>query len=829
MLITNFSSGELSANLFGRIDLPQYHGGTARLENFDVIPTGGIKRRGGTERLKELEGGESRIIPVIISLDEIYLLMFTNRRITVFGKKAGEWNWNNPVKEFNNGHVNPETLYADEEISEVQYAQNQRLMVITHQNHPPLRIDFYTEDISVNIFQIKTTVERIFKEDADINVFDEDDAYEPDAEYEKNKWLQKTKDWPAAVTFFNGRIIFAGTENHPQRVFASKANDYGNFSSYKKFLTEQRECVIVRGTITASLDTIIIKDKEASLAFTKKITGYVVESSFYDPGTRILEISGGTIRVSRNSNIRPPLNDAELSDLERWKTQAGIQDNSYEIGRSRRYYNGKYTYYDPVFKMYVGITSVRVVVKSSAVTVEDAIPVSHDMARQLQSMTPQTALFYLIQEFQEWLDGLAVKYHGSGYSFTYEYKQSDYDGYRDALNDLYEKVIYFWKYQVRNKEFFGKTDEIYNEIKEYYSQGTDVYIPFYYSTPLIDRYPTPDCGFTFEIASGANDAIRWLAVNRGLIVGTEMAEWLIPPDVHATNARAVALSRHGSDRIQGVALGDATLFFKSGRKGLVEYYPNDNDHFRANNMALLAPQMLHESPAKEFDYSANPYAKLFITREDGTLVTLLYERMTGTFAWNRITAGGEGKIISCAVLPGEDGFDDLYLVVERKSGRGLERLREEETVFLDGWREWKFSSEAEKRKLVSGYGEGAVVYDAKENKVYKTDAPELELLPPSDNENKRYAGYPYKSVMKSMPVVKDGKMQAVSMTTMYVRLLDSFMPDIWNTGDGGIGNGPHNGVSKIVNHFSGQSPTLQFGIVHENPTRCRVLSVYAEV
>jgi len=93
-LITNFSGGELSANLYGRIDLPQYHSGAARLENWDVIPTGGIKKRSGMERLKELQA-EGRLVPVIISRDEIYLLLFTNQKITVYGRKEtnGELLW----------------------------------------------------------------------------------------------------------------------------------------------------------------------------------------------------------------------------------------------------------------------------------------------------------------------------------------------------------------------------------------------------------------------------------------------------------------------------------------------------------------------------------------------------------------------------------------------------------------------------------------------------------------------------------------------------------------------------------------------------------------
>ena len=79
MLITNFASGELSETLFGRTDLPQYFSGVSRLENFDVIPTGGIRRRNGTKRLLEMkddEGNplEGRIIPFILDRKNHFLL-----------------------------------------------------------------------------------------------------------------------------------------------------------------------------------------------------------------------------------------------------------------------------------------------------------------------------------------------------------------------------------------------------------------------------------------------------------------------------------------------------------------------------------------------------------------------------------------------------------------------------------------------------------------------------------------------------------------------------------------------------------------------------------
>ena len=72
MLITNFASGELSQNLNGRVDIQQYYQGASRIENFEIIPTGGIKRRPGTQRLAELSGN-SKIIPFIVDKYNVYV------------------------------------------------------------------------------------------------------------------------------------------------------------------------------------------------------------------------------------------------------------------------------------------------------------------------------------------------------------------------------------------------------------------------------------------------------------------------------------------------------------------------------------------------------------------------------------------------------------------------------------------------------------------------------------------------------------------------------------------------------------------------------------
>ena len=48
-LLTNFTAGELSPRLYGRVDLAKYQNGARTLKNFISLPQGGARRRGGTQ------------------------------------------------------------------------------------------------------------------------------------------------------------------------------------------------------------------------------------------------------------------------------------------------------------------------------------------------------------------------------------------------------------------------------------------------------------------------------------------------------------------------------------------------------------------------------------------------------------------------------------------------------------------------------------------------------------------------------------------------------------------------------------------------------------
>ena len=83
--LTNFTAGELSPHMLGRTDVERYYNGCLALENFIVLPTGGVVRRPGTRFVAPVlnESNPGRLIPFVYSMDQSYMLEFGDREFRV--------------------------------------------------------------------------------------------------------------------------------------------------------------------------------------------------------------------------------------------------------------------------------------------------------------------------------------------------------------------------------------------------------------------------------------------------------------------------------------------------------------------------------------------------------------------------------------------------------------------------------------------------------------------------------------------------------------------------------------------------------------------------
>jgi len=847
MLITNFSAGELSDKLFGRTDFPQYYSGAAFLENFDIIPTGGIESRPGTKKIlggfNYGDGGilePIRVVPFVLSRDEAYLVVFCHEKIAVY--RVGEWDA--PKAVFTNEDISNEydsqTLYADDEIPLVQHAQNFRTMVLAHKNHPPLQINFSEYGISIGIFYIDFLVKLVHSPNLVPRFpYMRDETYEYKETLE-NIYLKKPGQYPGCVTFLNGRIVFASTEKSGQRLFFSRVDDIHDFSTYKSYITEKKEYISPKGRI---IDGSCIIELDGAIEAEKFITTpdkYTVDSRFFPPDTRLFSVPYEEedeygvkhiyLEVSEPASIETgSLDQSQIDEL-----KAELKTLSDEFASKNNNLPtvinqvGTYDEYNlSSNSMYPYSINIRIGVSKAYVWRETgtsyggksgiAIEILPDMAQRIANGYGWAALYTDI--------------HNAVTNLTTTRNENSPRWNIDtAVNTWISIINQYMKFQrsyLNNGEpYYGYMPDIRSQVLSSI-KGTDVYIPFFTSEQIKDDYPTADDGFTFEVASDRNDEIRWLVQNKNLIAGTESAEYVIPSNISAVNVSAFLNSFYGSSKMQASSVGDAVMFFRDGQKGLVEYHiPEADNYFRTNDLLSLAPQMLRESGAVDFDVVTMPYTKLVVTREDGKLAVLLYDRSFGVFAWGRI-ALGSGNAKSLAVVPGKSGYDDVYLLVEKDGAYCLELLENEGKVYLDSYKQWDGDR--------SGYTDEAVVYDEEEGEkgfpatgVYPLTG---ELPEPSD---KRWIGYPYTSRVKSMPILANNKMKPNLIKNLLIRFHKSFLPNMKSYPNEAVNTVttnhalPFTGIKKAI--FPGVwDRDVMFEFIHDAPNRCSILAINAEV
>ena len=73
---TSFAAGELSPLLHARVDLAQYANGAACLNNFIILPQGGLSKRPGTVPLGGKTYSSVRLVPFVFSEEDSCVLAF---------------------------------------------------------------------------------------------------------------------------------------------------------------------------------------------------------------------------------------------------------------------------------------------------------------------------------------------------------------------------------------------------------------------------------------------------------------------------------------------------------------------------------------------------------------------------------------------------------------------------------------------------------------------------------------------------------------------------------------------------------------------------------
>jgi hypothetical protein len=80
----SFNAGEFSPRMYGRTDVQKYSSGASTIENFHVMPEGGLERRSGFRYVSEAATGAVRVKEFVFSDEQAYVLEFGDRSVRFY-------------------------------------------------------------------------------------------------------------------------------------------------------------------------------------------------------------------------------------------------------------------------------------------------------------------------------------------------------------------------------------------------------------------------------------------------------------------------------------------------------------------------------------------------------------------------------------------------------------------------------------------------------------------------------------------------------------------------------------------------------------------------
>ena len=314
---TNFTSGELDPLVRSRIDLDAYKNGLETARNVICQPQGGVHRRPGTKFLTELGGSPEngvRLVHFEFSVNDSYMLAFTNNRMYIFKNKVLQTNING------SGNDYLTTTIASARLDAMCFTQSADTLIVVEEDMKP-KVITRTSDTSWSIADItldsvpqhaftlttsnpaatltpsdvsgKITLTasagvfnsghvgqyinanpqgraRIVKYNSStsVNVVTEFPFFDTTA-IASGQWELETgyedvwsvsKGWPRTVTFHQGRLFFGGSKSRPSTIWGSKVGLFYDFEPVEGLDDDAVEATLDTNTFNAIIDLISSRD-----------------------------------------------------------------------------------------------------------------------------------------------------------------------------------------------------------------------------------------------------------------------------------------------------------------------------------------------------------------------------------------------------------------------------------------------------------------------------------------------------------------------------------------------------------------------------------------
>jgi len=234
---------------------------------------------------------------------------------------------------------------------------------------------------------------------------------------------------------------------------------------------------------------------------------------------------------------------------------------------------------------------------------------------------------------------------------------SDTTGYPACVTFFEQRLVFAGTTAQPQTLFFSRSADYENFDDQYHETVAD------------------DDAIVYTIASNQVNAIRFLTATRTLIIGTAGGEFAVNGGgtgeaITPTNILINKQSNHGAANVDGIAVGNATLFLQRAKRKIRELaYNFDVDGYVAPDLTILAEHVT-ESGITQMAYQEEPNSIVWCVRTDGQLLGFTYQREQQVTAWHRHIFGGSfgsgnAVVENVEVLPTDDSEYQVWVIVKR--------------------------------------------------------------------------------------------------------------------------------------------------------------------
>lgn len=669
-----FNSGILSSKLYSRDDLKQYTNGIAAANNFICSRYGPMEKRVGTEFIYDLANPNEPIyfIPFIFSIDEALLLEFRPGEMRVYAFDKSDRTQFGPIaspEDPSEPFVYETTLTADQ-IENISYVQSLDVLYLAFADGktPPHKLsrlnksntqwnleEYETEDgpylnqnyditKKMKIEDVNTDVSTVSMQNIELSSLDEGRWIRIcTPRYNENTYNYEDK-WSY------GKIIEVGNSSW----LVSDSILYTDVESPIAKTSKKAGTVMYRNTkLTSQVGQVTATGTEDSTKYI--VVGY---KKYYYQG----EIAAGKYTWRRKDTT--VYLDVEIKDNKAYKNNVEIPIENVQIYSDAEY--------QQVIGSLVSITndgtlvvSLRDITDSKGTETIKTVGSSITVEWKYRNFTDEEDQSWMTKETSEWRLGV----------------------WHPATNSEDYPVTYPTKVTIHQQRLVwaGMTDRPWVWTSNSYAYQN--YAPSDFEGEIKDTN-----SIVCDISTDKISDIFWIKSVKSLLIGTELGELrMFSSGTAITPADVVTMreSSYGCHNCEPVVNDDNIVFVQRLQRTLRSLsYDYNQDSFVGPELTILA-ESLTTGGIKKIVFQKEPNNTYWCLKEDGTLLTLTYDKSQDVIGWSQCTiAGANAKVVDLAILPAKVNQQDmLILAVERTINdervRYLELLTRNFTLDVD--------------------------------------------------------------------------------------------------------------------------------------------------